>query len=249
VSQTIVDRSDLNAMKLAFGGRPFDVVYDQLGFTPQDARIAAEVFDGRIQRFVFTSSMAVYDSSEEVLSERAFDPHAYPLDLTRDSYSYKEGKRQAEAYLYQYAPFPVAAVRPPFVISSDDDYTGRFAFHVGKLLNREPISLAGSADVSFVAADELAAFMNDIGTKSDYVGPINASNTGWMDTERLTRTIADLLGATPIFADAAEEKSPYCIGETLRLSNELARSIGYAFQPLENVIERLVREMKERGGQ
>lgn len=245
VRQTTLDRSDWDSMKTSLGGRDYDVVYDQIGFNPHDAKIAVDLFAGRVNRFVFTSTMAVYDGTDDVLDEQAFDAKSYPVDLAADRYTYKEGKRQAEAYLAQNASFPVVSVRPPFVISSDDDYTGRFAFHVQKLVNREPICLAGNAPVSFVSAAELADFLEFVGTESDYAGAVNASNTGWLDTEQLVRQMAGLLNVPAVF-DESPDRSPYCTGETLKLSNALAQSIGFSFLPVETVIERLVREMKQR---
>ncbi|MEF3306766.1 NAD-dependent epimerase/dehydratase family protein [Paenibacillus sp. GYB003] len=203
VRHAIVDRSDWDSMKGAFSGRSYDVIYDQIAFNAQDAKIAVDLFTGRVNRYVFTSTMAVYDGREEILDERAFDPIDYKVDLTMDRFMYglstdramyKEGKRQAEAYLYQNATFPVVAVRPPFVISHEDDYTGRFMFHVHKIVNCEPISLVGSSPVSFVSAAELAEFLEYAGTNSDFKGPVNASNTGWLDSEQLSRKIGDLLG-------------------------------------------------------
>lgn len=46
-----------------------------------------------------------------------------------------EGKRQAEAYFFQHAGFPVVAVRVAMVVSGNDDFTGRFDFYVGHVAN------------------------------------------------------------------------------------------------------------------
>ncbi|MEF3303234.1 NAD-dependent epimerase/dehydratase family protein [Paenibacillus sp. GYB003] len=248
-AHAVVDRSDRSSMLDVFGGREFDLVYDQIGYTPRDAKIVVDLFAGRIGRYVFTSTMAVYDGSEEPIEESAFDPYAYPVDLAQEGYTYKEGKRQAESYLFRHADFPVVAVRPPFVISVDDDYTGRFLFHVDKLVGGQPIHVADSTEVSFVDAGELASFLNFVGTKSDFAGPVNASNTGYLDTERLCRLIADLLGTSPIFEYEGADRSPYCVGETWKCSNRLAESLGFGFEPLETAIARLVGEWKSKKAQ
>lgn len=184
--------------------------------------------------------MAVYDGSSDILEECNFNPYNYEVDLTHTTYDYKEGKRQAEAYFYQNASFPVVAVRPPFVIDSNDK---RFVFHLNKIFNDEPISVLDSSTVSFVSAEEVADFLVHIGTKTEFKGTINANNTGFLNTEQLANEIGKVLNLKPVF-DLREEKSPYCIGETLKLSNKLAKSTGFLFKLTTSVIGELVTEAK-----
>ncbi|WP_158289446.1 NAD-dependent epimerase/dehydratase family protein [Paenibacillus flagellatus] len=244
VRRLVIDRTDLDSLERALGNDTYDVVYDQICFNPVDARIAVDVFSGRVKRFVFTSSMAVYDGSPGLLKESDFNPLLYAADPTLDTYSYKEGKRQGEAYFHQNAPFPVVSVRPPVVIGSDDK---RFAFYVDKIRKGEPIGTSGSSTISFVCADELADFLLHIGTKTDFAGPINANNDGYYDTEQLAKEIGKILRIPPLFDP--NETSPYCVEETLKTSNELAVSTGFTFRSTQSVIRDLVNEavgIKER---
>lgn len=135
------------------------------------------------------------DGSSDILKECDFNPLNYEVDLTNITQDYKEGKRQAEAYFYQNASFPVVAVRPSFVIDSNDI---RFVFHLNKIFNDEPISVLESSTISIVSAEEVADFL--------------------------------------VHFDLREEKSPYCIGETLKISNKLAKSTGYLFKLNNSVI-------------
>ncbi|GGF90444.1 NAD-dependent epimerase/dehydratase family protein [Paenibacillus abyssi] len=235
--QLVIDRTDLNSLERTLGSDDFDVVYDQICFNPVEAKIAVEVFSDRVKRFVLTSSMAVYDGTPELLRETDFDPIVFTTDLTLASYNYKEGKRQAEAYLYQNAPFQVISVRPPAVISSDDK---RFAFYIAKILKGEPIGTLGSSTISFISANEIADFLLHIGTKTDYIGPINANNSGYYNTEELALEIGRVLNISPIFD--IKEKSPYCVEQTLKISNELATSTGFTFRSTKAVIRELVNE-------
>ncbi|WJH35633.1 NAD-dependent epimerase/dehydratase family protein [Paenibacillus sp. CC-CFT747] len=238
VRRVTVDRTDGEAMMNAFGDRSYDVVYDQIGFTPQDARTAVETFGSRIRRYVFTSSMAVYEDTNEVIREEAFDPHRYRVDLDRGSYDYQEGKRQAEACLYQNAPFPVTAVRVSLVISGEDDYTGRFAYHVDKVRQGKPIGILQPFSFSYIAADELAGFLYFLGIEAEYAGPVNANNTGWLSMEEFVEELEKGTGGTSglYLAGEGEEKSPYSMGATYKLSNERAAALGFSFRPVRAAI-------------
>ena len=237
VKHVVVDRTDYTSLMSAFGKEHFDVIYDQICFNPIEAKIAVDVFSGHVKRYVFTSSMAVYNGSEEVLIETDFDPSTYSTDLSLDTYSYKEGKRQAEAYFYQNSPFPVISVRPPLVISSDDK---RFAFYINKVVRKEPIGTLGSSTLSFISANEVANFLYHIGTKTDFTGPIHLCNSGYYNTEELAKEIGKVVNVPPLFDK--NEKSPYCLDQTLKISNQLANSIGFTFRSTESVIHELVND-------
>jgi len=240
VRKVIFDRRSKESMQEAFGTESFDIVYDQICFTPVEAQIAVETFAGRVGRYIFTSSQAVYDSTDEVLAEGDFDAMKYPIHLEHETYDYKEGKRQAEAYFHQFAPFPVVSVRAALIISGEDDYTGRFAFHVNKVANGEPLSLKGAARISYAGAEDIAGFLAHIGTKSDFAGPINAGSPEWLDVEELAVTIGKLLDRQPIFDEENGARSPYSLGWTLKMTSELARAQGYDFRSIYPVIEEIV---------
>ena len=85
-----------------------------------------------------TSSMAVYEPALSLLEED-FNPYEYAITYgDRNDFNYSEGKRLAEAVLFQYATFPVVAVRFPVVIG-ENDYTKRLQFYVECVVNQNPI--------------------------------------------------------------------------------------------------------------
>lgn len=127
-----VDREDPLSLKKALGGPGWDVVYDQICYSPNDAKNAFDLLRGRIGHYVFTSSQSAYATSG-LQRESDFDPYAYPLKMGgRGDFDYGEGKRQAEAAFFQLAGFPVTAVRYSFVLGPDD-YTERLKFHVDRI--------------------------------------------------------------------------------------------------------------------
>jgi hypothetical protein len=76
VVHLIADRDDEDALRAALGPRTFDVVVDQVCYTPRQAAIARRVFTGRTGRYVMTSTVEVYEyeDSPALVSEAAVDP-------------------------------------------------------------------------------------------------------------------------------------------------------------------------------
>jgi nucleoside-diphosphate-sugar epimerase len=81
VAHLIADRDDEAGLAAALGSRSFDVVLDQVCYTPVQAAIARRVI--RTARYVMTSTIEVYDRirTEIPLSESLVDPAATPVDL------------------------------------------------------------------------------------------------------------------------------------------------------------------------
>jgi len=58
-----VDRRNERAMLAAFAdGETWDLIYDQMCYSPLDAAIAVRVFKGKVKRYVMTSTIDVYRS-------------------------------------------------------------------------------------------------------------------------------------------------------------------------------------------
>ena len=124
VIHLVADRDDEAALNSALGDRTFDVVVDQVCYTPRQAAIARRVFGGgRTRRYVMTSTVEVYEYEDSLVyedtvvpvREDAVDPRTVPIRLElpwhkpefRETH-YGEGKRQAEA-VFASADAPDAA--------------------------------------------------------------------------------------------------------------------------------------------
>ena len=102
----VADRNDEKSLTTALGSRTFDVVVDQVCYTPRQAEIARRVLSGRTRRYVLTSTVEVYEYEDSIapVRETDVDPLGVAVDLELpwddpefvDSH-YGEGKRQAEA--------------------------------------------------------------------------------------------------------------------------------------------------------
>ncbi|WP_274652852.1 redoxin domain-containing protein [Paenibacillus humicola] len=247
VTRIKVDRTNRDAMKEAFGNCYYDVIYDQICFNPQDAKTAVEAFGDRVKRYILTSSMAVYYSKDTEITEDDFMPEQYGYDLNAQKYDYGEGKRQAEAFFFRNAAFPVVAVRAAMVVSGTDDYTGRFDYYVSHVAEHKSIGVLESEHpISYVTAWDAAEFLHFFGAKSDFVGPINAANSGYLSIQELCYEIGDCLNTTPLFHIGRHEEqtlSPYAMFPyTWKILNARAASLGFEFTPIQNSISLMVQD-------
>ncbi|MFF3841170.1 NAD-dependent epimerase/dehydratase family protein [Streptomyces sp. NPDC001930] len=106
MEQLVADRDDEAALESVLAGRSFDVVVDQVCYTPRQAEIARRVFAARTRRYVMTSTVEVYayEDSAAPVAESALDLGTVVVDTGlawddpefREAH-YGEGKRQAEA--------------------------------------------------------------------------------------------------------------------------------------------------------
>ena len=92
--------------------------------------ITVEILKERAGRYVLCSTAAVYDRSPIDAGEELFDPLSYPIRFPgRGAVDYGEGKRLAEAVLYQRGTFSSVSVRFPIILGPDD-YTERLRVQV-----------------------------------------------------------------------------------------------------------------------
>ncbi|MFF2910368.1 NAD-dependent epimerase/dehydratase family protein [Paenibacillus sp. NPDC057934] len=241
VRRVHVNRRDQAALAEAVGDREWDVVYDNICFSPNDAAAACAIFDGKAKRYILTSSLSVYDFSDKVITEGDFDAAAYPLQYGEaEDFSYKEGKRLAEAVLIQRASFPVVTVRIPIVLGTDD-YTRRLHFHIEHIRNGEPIAIDPKPQMSFIRSDEAADFLYWLGG-SDITGPVNACSNGALQMGELLGMIETVVGKKAVIvADAPiEHSSPFYIHQPWFMDTTKARSAGYSFLDLATWMPELI---------
>jgi nucleoside-diphosphate-sugar epimerase len=246
-----IERTDARSLASSLTGT-YDVVYDQIGYTPQDAQALLEALGNRAGRLVFTSSGSVYDPQDTLIEEEDFDPWRYPVDLGCGEYEYGEGKRQAEAYLFQHARFPVVAARLSFVLSGTDDYTGRFDFQVEHVARGQSLGvLDPDHEVSFVTAWDGAACLAYLGTQSAAVGPVNVVNPGYFSAGGLARRIGRELGRMPrlhVARPGDPHLSPYALLGTRRVSPARVQKLGFPMPPLEASLPGIIDDVVERLG-
>ncbi|MBC1475429.1 NAD-dependent dehydratase [Listeria grandensis] len=222
----------------------WDVVYDNICFSPQDALNTIAAFRDKVGKYVYTSSLSVYRMRDRALAEADFDPFHYEIVTgTREDFDYGEGKRLAEAVYFQKATFPVVAVRFPIVLG-EDDYTGRLEFHIDHVLAGEEIGMPNQdAEIGFISSDEAADFLNWVGTRSDLVGPVNASSDSVYRLEEIMALIETATGKEALVEENTDDNddSPFGIEKTYYLDNTKAKEAGFVFQDLRTWLPKLIR--------
>lgn len=249
VKRVLVDRTNAAEMLDAFHDKRYDVVYDNICYNPHEAQAAINAFQGRINRYVFTSTLSVYDYSDEPWTEAGFNPVTYPLLFKkREDYDYKEGKREAEAVFFQKADFPVVAVRFPIVLGADD-YTRRLHFHVEHVANEQEFGMPNlDARMVFITAEEAGQFLAWLGN-SDVQGPINACSTGDISLRVLMALIEAEIGKNARIVsktEAREHMSPYGIEQSWYMTADKAAQAGFTFRQLHDYLPVLIRELHQQ---
>ncbi len=233
VKRMTIDRTDEAALVKAAEAGPWDVIYDNICYSPNEALAAVRAFDGLVGRYVLTSTLSVYEFGKSPLSEEEFNPYTYKWSTgDREDMDYGEGKRQAEAVFFQQAPFPVAAMRIPIVLGQDD-YTRRLHFHVERVMNEAPIGFPNAeAAMSYISSAETAAFLKWLGS-STLTGPVNASSDGELTIAGLLELIERATGKQPLVLPENEagkgNESPFGIPSDWVLDISKAKAAGYSF--------------------
>jgi nucleoside-diphosphate-sugar epimerase len=158
VGEIQCDRNDTQAVQHKLSGETFDVAFDnvydwQRGTSADQVHAAVAALRERLQRYVFTSSVAVY-------------PHGGPYDEDAqlvsgdDPNQYARQKAETERALFalhERAGTPVATIRPAFIYGPNNPFD-REAFFWDRILAERPIILpdGGTNTMQFVHVDDVA---------------------------------------------------------------------------------------------
>lgn len=237
-----VDRTDEDALQAAVGGESWDMIYDNICFLPGEALAAIRIFQGKVKRYILTSTLSVYNLGKVPLTETDFDPYHHELNIhSQQALNYGEGKRQVEAAFFQKADFPVAALRIPIVLGPDD-YTQRLQFHIDRVRQGTAIGLPNpEAAISFIHSAETANFLNWLGN-SAITGPINACSTGEITLRQLLGLIEEATGKQAIIQEetAQENQSPFGVSSSWVMDHTKAAGAGFKFEILSDWLPDLV---------
>ncbi|MGE7388445.1 NAD-dependent epimerase/dehydratase family protein [Streptomyces sp. NPDC004126] len=248
VEHLVVDRNDEAALRAALDGRGFDVVVDQVCYTPVQAAIAARAFAGRTRRYVMTSTIEVYDPATAALPaapagtpvpESAVDPAVWRVaedlpwqDPAYLEEHYAEGKRQAEAVLAAAGGFEFASVRSAHVLGGGAlEFTGRLAHYTGRVTRGEEITVhARPRPTVFIHHEELAEVLL-WAAAADFTGPVNACSDGPLDVHGLLDAIAAQTGREPVLrtVPAGSDASPFSFDRHYAMDNSRAAELGFRF--------------------
>ncbi|MGF7049889.1 nucleoside-diphosphate-sugar epimerase [Paenibacillus sp. DS2015] len=245
VERLIVDRENYESLAGAVKDREWDVIYDNICYSPQDALNACEIFAGKVKKYIYTSTMSVYESTSADKKEEEFDPTKLPIRLgSRNDFDYGTAKGLAEAVFAQRAPFPVCSVRFTYVLG-EDDYTRRLEFHINRVKKGILIGIPDvNAKINFISSDEAADLLLWLKDRN-IEGPLNACSTGAISLAEMISAIEQEVGKKAIIVQrtSQENMSPYGVERTFTMNNKKATQAGFAFQPLHSWFPVLLRHL------
>jgi nucleoside-diphosphate-sugar epimerase len=161
VENLTADRNDAESIKEALAGRRYEVVYDnaydwERGTTAAQIEATVRLFEGRISRYIFMSSVAAYGDG---LNHKESDPLA--PDYHPDPYV--RHKATSERFLFRMHAqngFPVVTFRPPFVYGPGNPFY-REQFFWDRLRAGRPIVIPGDGHrlMQFVYVKDLVEAM------------------------------------------------------------------------------------------
>ncbi|MBV8569761.1 MAG: NAD-dependent epimerase/dehydratase family protein, partial [Acidobacteriaceae bacterium] len=114
VHELIADRNDVESVRAAVGANRFDAVYDiaydwERGTTCAQVEAVARLFDGKVYRYVFMSSVAAYGDGLNHHEGDALAPDDHANAYARN----KAMTERALFRLHQRTGFPIVTLRPP----------------------------------------------------------------------------------------------------------------------------------------
>ncbi|MFF4508735.1 NAD-dependent epimerase/dehydratase family protein [Streptomyces sp. NPDC001401] len=255
----IADRNDENSLSDALGSRAFDVVVDQVCYTPRQAAIARRVFAGRTRRYVMTSTVEVYEYEDSLVPVREtdVDPRTVAVDLELpwddleflDAH-YGEGKRQAEAVFAADPEFPYTAVRVAHVLGGADDFTGRMDHYASRIRDGRPISVpVTNRPATYIHVEEIADFLF-WAVGEGFTGPVNAASHGLLTTEDLCGAVAAHFpdGKTVFQPVEVGEVSPFSFTRSYGMDNSRATRLGFPFGEVQQWLPAAVAETLGKDG-
>ncbi len=247
VRRITLDRRNAAQMRAAFRHGPYyDLVYDQMCYSPLDAAIALDALASKVGRYIMASTIEVYrpllGTLHRPFSEGDVDLASVNVELdlpwheaTFAETHYGEGKRQAEAVLLRQSSVPVVTVRIAHVLGGLQDFTGRLAHYVHLARQGAPLRHhVAAGPSSFINPQSISAFLAWVGTQS-FVGPVNAACGEPLSAPALYRAVGAAFGtvvrtqAMDATAQAAQDGGPFDYAAPYAMDTQRAKTLGYRF--------------------
>jgi 2'-hydroxyisoflavone reductase len=123
VHNLVGDRNNAASVRKAVGATRFDVVFDtaydwERGTSGAEIAETAQIFDGKVSRYIFMSSVAAYGDGLNHHEGDALAPDDHPNAYARN----KAMSERALFRLHQRTGFPIITLRPPFVYGAANPY-------------------------------------------------------------------------------------------------------------------------------
>lgn len=206
VERLVADRTDASQMRTALHGREWDAVYDVSGFVMaaggSDLDDLLDLLDGRVGRYVYTSSIMAYDQNWGGVFPWSEDQPTNPDGPT----SYGGFKAISEASLlrrHTETGFPATIARPAAIYGPDNNIFDMETPMFLRLLQSRPILVPHEGLVvgSYGHVDDLCRAMITMATHSDAPGQVFNVSGESVDARRYISVLADIVGVEPNIVD------------------------------------------------
>ena len=186
VEQIQGDRKDAAQLKEKLSGESFDAIFDNNGRELSDTQPLVEIFNGKVQHFVYVSSAGVYLKSEQMphVEGDAVDPN-----------SRHKGKHHTEAYLAE-SGIPWTSIRPVYIYGPQN-YNDLEAWFFDRIVRDRPIPIPGNGKfiTQFGHIQDLAMAMASVlGNKTAINKIYNISGDRYVTFDGLARACAEAAG-------------------------------------------------------
>ena len=183
------DRKDPEALKSALTDQTFDAIYDNTGRELEHTKPLVDLFNGKVQHFIYISSAGVYAKSDQM-------PHKEgdPVDPN----SRHKGKHHTEDYL-KTSGIPFTSIRPVYIYGPQN-YNPLESWFFDRIVRDRPIPIPGSgmALTHLGHCHDLAAAMVSVLGNSQAIGQIyNISGEKAVTFDGLARGCAIATGKDP----------------------------------------------------
>jgi UDP-glucose 4-epimerase len=189
VTQIIGDRTDATQLKEKLSQEEFDIIFDNNGRELTDTQPLAEIFQDRIQHFIYMSSAGVYLKSDSM-------PHVE--GDTIDPKSRHKGKYETEAFLTN-LKLPFTSIRPTYIYGPQN-YNDLEAWFFDRIVRDRPIPIPGNGMhiTQFGHVKDLANAMSKVVGNSTAVGQIyNVSGDRYFTFDAIANACAVAAGKSP----------------------------------------------------
>ncbi|OJU09454.1 MAG: hypothetical protein BGN88_10015 [Clostridiales bacterium 43-6] len=238
VSYITIERTNQDSMRNALSDKHFDVVIDKIAYCSNDIKYALDVVN--CDKYIHMSSTAVYHPKHINTVEDDYNPISEKLIwCNRTDFPYDEIKRHAENALFQeYAKQKSIAVRYPVVLGKDD-YTKRLFFYLEHTVKGIPMNINNiDYQMSYIDSSEAGKFIAYL-SSTDFTGAINGCSNGTISLKEIIDFVEKKYGAKAIVSTDGDN-APYNGDPEFSINTDLAKSIGYKFNQLNDWIYELI---------
>ncbi|BAZ45866.1 mRNA-binding protein [Chondrocystis sp. NIES-4102] len=189
VTQIQGDRRDATQLKEKLSGESFDAIFDNNGRELSDTQPLVEIFNGKVNHFVYVSSAGVYLKSQQMPHREgdAVDPN-----------SRHKGKHHTEDYLKE-SGIPWTSIRPVYIYGAQN-YNDLEAWFFDRIVRDRPVPIPGNGMyiTQFGHVQDLAVAMAKVLNNETAIGKIyNISGDRYVTFNGLALACATAVGKSP----------------------------------------------------